>query len=561
MPTFFHLKFPRSTMHVALTLVAAIASMATVSTTVRGEALKMQLRYQTETAPGSGRYHTLLREEGWNPAETAIIVCDMWDLHHCLNAVRRVGELAPRINQVLTQARSDGAVIIHAPSDCMATYEQHPARRRAMDVPAVQEYPAEITTWCSVIPEESRGKYPIDQSDGGEDDDLIEHAEWAAQLAAMGRNPRAPWKSQHAAITIDGQHDYITDRGDEVWNILEARGVRQIVLLGVHTNMCVLGRPFGLRQMARNGKHVVLMRDLTDTMYNPKQWPYVSHFTGTDLIIDHIERFVCPTITSDQWIGGKPLTFAGDRRPHVALLIAEDEYQTEETLPTFAAQQLGDNFRVSYIYGDAKERNSLPGLHVLDEADLLVVSVRRRILPENDMEVVRRFVAAGKPVVGIRTASHAFALRDQNSVPAGFAAWPEFDAEVFGGNYHGHLGNGISSTVKFAEAAAAHPALANIPQLSFTQGGSLYETSPLAPGTTVLLTGHAANDVSHPVAWTYTRRDGGRSYYMALGHVDDFKSPAFVQLLRNAIYWAADLPIPSVPSRAAVATKAEGALR
>ena len=89
-----------------------------------------------------------------------------------------------------------------------------------------------------------------------------------------------------------------------------------MILLGVHTNMCVLGRPFGLRQMAKNGKNVVLMRDMTDTMYNPERWPYVSHFDGTDLIVEHIEKFVCPTITSVDFLGGEPFRFKNDRRSH-----------------------------------------------------------------------------------------------------------------------------------------------------------------------------------------------------------------------------------------------------
>jgi hypothetical protein len=112
--------------------------------------------------------------------------------------------------------------------------------------------------------------------------------------------------------------------------------VKNVILTGVHTNMCVLGRPFGLRQMAKNGKNVVLMRDMTDTMYNPERWPYVSHFTGTDLIVSHIEKYVCPTIASDQLIGGRVFRFKNDKRPHLAMIIAEDEYKTEETLPPFA---------------------------------------------------------------------------------------------------------------------------------------------------------------------------------------------------------------------------------
>jgi hypothetical protein len=64
--------------------------------------------------------------------------------------------------------------------------------------------------------------------------------------------------------------------------------------------------------MAKNGKDAALLRDLTDTMYNPERAPYVSHFAGNDLIIAHIEKYVCPTITSDQFLGGTPFRFEGD---------------------------------------------------------------------------------------------------------------------------------------------------------------------------------------------------------------------------------------------------------
>lgn len=193
-------------------------------------------------------------------------------------------------------------------------------RVRAVSVNPIDTYirsgtidqPTDIASWCSAIPAEEKADYPIDQSDGGEDDDRSKHAEWAKKLVAMGRNPNMPWQQQNAGITIDSGKDYISDRGDEVWNILAQHKIKNVVLTGVHTNMCVLGRPFGLRQMARNGKNVVLMRDMTDTMYNPNRWPYVSHFEGTRRVISHVERFVCPTMTSDQWIGGAPFQFEGD---------------------------------------------------------------------------------------------------------------------------------------------------------------------------------------------------------------------------------------------------------
>ncbi len=154
----------------------------------------------------------------------------------------------------------------------MDAYKDHPARKHATETPRSKALPTEIASWCYKIPSEEKGTYPIDQTDGGEDDDPAEHKKWAEELTAMGRNPKAPWKSQIDVLTIADQ-DYISDNGEEIWSILEDRGIKNVVLMGVHLNMCVLGRPFGLRQMAKNGKNVALMRDLTDTMYNPQRSP------------------------------------------------------------------------------------------------------------------------------------------------------------------------------------------------------------------------------------------------------------------------------------------------
>jgi len=274
--------------------------------------LQFTLQKRVETKPGSGEFRVTTTAEKWNPRQTAIIVCDMWDLHHCKNAVTREGELAPRMNDLLEKVRAQGVFIIHAPSSCMKPYEGHPARERAKAAPKAANLPTDIASWCRQIPAEEQGKYPIDQTDGGEDDDPVEHAAWAAELKAKGLNPRAPWTRQIDVLKIHDQ-DAISDSGVEVWNLLEQRGISNVILMGVHVNMCVAGRPFGLRQMAKNGKRVVLMRDMTDSMYNPARWPFVDHFRGTALFIEHLEKYVCPTITSDQMMGGKPFRFSGDK--------------------------------------------------------------------------------------------------------------------------------------------------------------------------------------------------------------------------------------------------------
>lgn len=300
----------------------------TLATFAAEAPLSLTLQSRTPTGRAS------LVKEQWLPSRTAIIVCDMWDLHHCKNAVTREVEMAPRMDEVLEKARAAGVLILHAPSSCMKPYEGTPARERAQTAPAAARLPDKIGEWCKQIPAEELAVYPLDQSDGGEDDDPAEHAAWAKALEAKGLNPKAPWTKQIDVLRIDQAKDAISDSGVEIWNLLESRNIDNVILMGVHLNMCVSGRPFGLRQMAKNGKHVVLMRDMTDTMYNPARWPFVSHARGTELFIQHVERVICPTITSDQFIGGQPFAFsnatAGKKRLQIILL---GDSTTEASIP------------------------------------------------------------------------------------------------------------------------------------------------------------------------------------------------------------------------------------
>jgi nicotinamidase-related amidase/type 1 glutamine amidotransferase len=500
------------------------------------EPLQLNLHYQEETSEKSARYHRLYRAAQWKPEQTALIVCDMWDLHHCHRAVLRVKELAPHLEKVLQQARERGVTIIHAPSSCMESYADHPARQRAIDTPRVKSFPPEIDQWCYKISQEEKGTYPIDQSQGGEDDDPDEHEKWAAELTKLGRDPKAPWKSQYAQLTIDADRDYISDNGEEIWSILEQRGITNVILTGVHTNMCVLGRPFGLRRMVQAGKNTVLMSDMTDTMYDPRCSPFVSHFTGTDLIIDHIERHVCPTMTSDQLIGGQSFRFAEDQRPTIAILMAEDEYETEKSLPPWSIKHLGPKYRIRWIFSSDMQKESVPGIDAIRDADLLLVSARRRPLRPEQLDVIRAFAAAGKPMLGIRTASHAFSLRN-GEVPAGTAAWPEFDNVVWGGRYTNHHGNQFRPTITPISAMAKHPILKGWGTEPFVSQGSLYMVSPLMEGAIPMLDGAISGQPSEPIAWTFQRKDGGRSFYTSLGHQEDFADPRFQKLLSNAVDW------------------------
>ncbi len=456
----------------------------------------------------------------WQPKQTAIVICDMWDQHWCKCATRRVAEMAPKMNAVVKAARAKGVFIIHAPSDCMAFYKDAPQRKRAQSAPAAANAPKDVDAGCRRLDREPN--YPIDDSDGGCDDDP----------PAKGG---APWKRQIATIEI-AEDDAISASGREIYNLMEQHGIKNVMLMGVHTNMCVVGRPFGLRQMVKAGRNVVLVRDLTDAMYNPKKAPFVDHWRGTELVIEHIEKYICPSILSGDVTGEK-------KPPHVVLVIGEDEYKTEKTLAEFAKKELEPRgVRVSIIHAD-KEPHNFAGLEKLNDADLVVLSVRRRAPSKEQMASLKAHLDRGKPLVGIRTASHAF--EPKTKFPEGHATWPTFDVEVLGGHYENHFGQ-ADSFVKVVPAAAKHPILTGVSPEAMKVTSSLYKSRDLAKTTTTLMEGWLeGKDEREPVAWTNSRK-GARIFYTSLGNVDDFKNPSFRRMLLNAIYWGQERQLPEL---------------
>lgn len=237
--------------------------------------LRLNLRTRVETFKGSSAWDEVMVRKELLGRDTAIILCDVWDKHWCQAASSRCDALAKKMVPVLEAARARGVLIIHAPSDCMDFYKDAPQRQRMLAIPAVK-------------PPEPRKlddpPLPVDASDGGCDD-------------AAPVKPFRAWTRQHPAIPI-AEQDLISDKGTEVYSALRERGIKHLIVMGVHTNMCVLHRSFAIKQMTRWGINCILVRDLTDAMYNPKKPPFVSHDEGTELVIQYIEKYWCPSVQS-----------------------------------------------------------------------------------------------------------------------------------------------------------------------------------------------------------------------------------------------------------------------
>jgi len=217
--------------------------------------------------------------------------------------------------------------------------------------------------------------------------------------------------------------------------------------------------------------------------------------------------------------------------PTIVLISGEYEYKSAETMPVLK-QRLEKQLGAKCIYlvrGPGTNVQSIPGLEALDKADLAILFIRRMTLPEDQIARFRKYAASGKPILGLRTASHAF----EN--------WKEWDREVLGGNYQKHHNNKFATTVRVLPEAAGHPILKGVAP-EFVSPGSLYINSPLPAGSKVLLMGSIEGKPAEPVAWTHSFQ-GTPVFYTSLGHPQDFEIESFNRLVMNAVQWSLAQPV------------------
>ncbi|MCH7989740.1 MAG: isochorismatase family protein, partial [Planctomycetes bacterium] len=182
--------------------------------------LLVRLRSRVETEKGSGKVQPVVREQVWNASETMIIICDMWNDHYCQLAAQRVDMMAPKMNRVITAARNHGVMIVHAPSGTMDHYATTQYRKR-MKQTEFAKAPVPLGKWCYLNPDKE-AKMPVDTTKSACDDPIV------------GERVRR-FSKQHAGIKIIG-YDGVSDKGQEIYNFIRQQGIKNVVLMGVHTN-------------------------------------------------------------------------------------------------------------------------------------------------------------------------------------------------------------------------------------------------------------------------------------------------------------------------------------
>lgn len=255
-----------------------------------------------------------------------------------------------------------------------------------------------------------------------------------------------------------------------------------------------------------------------------------------------------------------------ERTPHVVFVTGDEEYRSEESMPMLARilkRDYGFDVTVRYALDgrgiiDPNNLSNIPGLSVLEDADLMVLFTRFRALPDSQLHYILDYAESGKPMVGFRTATHAFRYEDDSTHAYLNEAWPQ---QVFGQHWithHGHFDDGANplTNVQIIPEQQSHVILRGVEPfqayswLYHVDGGDheLYgDSRPLLIGTAIK-SGHAQSNrldkfpLTNPVAWTktYTGASGtaARVFFTTLGHPYDFREEPMRKLALNGILWA-----------------------
>lgn len=246
-------------------LFALAAVVFALCPTALGFSLDLQTR---DPATGAVRTQT----EEVDPRRVGVIAVDVWNFHWCKTATMRVDAFIPRLNRALDAARELGMTVMLCPSDVVDNYVGFPQREAVLALPSVT-VPQVVDVQCPAAPDA-----------GG---------------CACGRERCAVnygWDRMHPGLRI-GAADLMPDTQAEVYALCQQLGLTHLIYVGFHTQVCLLGKPMGLKAMKSAGLKCVLARDLTDAHpgYDPAR-----SFTpdlNTAQVVEHFEKFLAPTIS------------------------------------------------------------------------------------------------------------------------------------------------------------------------------------------------------------------------------------------------------------------------
>ncbi|MYF55268.1 hypothetical protein F4083_00260 [Candidatus Poribacteria bacterium] len=238
-------------------------------------------------------------------------------------------------------------------------------------------------------------------------------------------------------------------------------------------------------------------------------------------------------------------------QPHIVFVVGEGEYRSEVTMSALA-KVLSENydFRTTVLIDEelhGGEENNIEGLDALETADLLVLYLRFRQLPDAQLGLLQEYIDRGGPIIAFRTTTHAFAYDEEDHRAE---KWNNFGARELGAPWIYHYGHGASTD---ATLVGEHPVLTGVSP-EFHVRSWTYHVRPNYPpkdaqilvnGRPVFPDGERGDEETvNAIAWTHTHSGGGRVFTTTMGHPDDFRSSDFRRLIVNGVYWCLEREAP-----------------
>lgn len=250
-------------------------------------------------------------------------------------------------------------------------------------------------------------------------------------------------------------------------------------------------------------------------------------------------------------------------KPHAVLVAGTLHYSPELTLPLFAQELERFGFRTTVVRGEGdpekKTENVLPGIGALADADVAIFFPRFLQLPDREWQPIEDYLKSGKPVIGLRTASHAF--RYPKNHPR--YNWnDDFGRRALGTPYIVHQTG--TTEVSVIQKYKIHPIMSHVTKTQWVSPGTLYLTR-LEGGCVPLLMGtgkgpfrliekefgpiQVNESEADIVAWAWQNEWGGKVFGTSLGDPGDFAEESFTRMLVNSVCWAVGKPVPAADTK------------
>lgn len=236
----------------------------------------IRLRTRNKVFKNGGNTEVFFMDKYIDCSKIALLSIGMWSMHKCQVATDRLDEISIKSNELMKKIRNNGGKILHGSSTLVNLPEYKKMRDNIVGLPEAKLVDKGMVQLPPI---------PLDDSDGG--------------IVEINKNYDRKKVLMNPHIEMDYEKDVITGHNKEILNYLHYHNIELLLICGTHTNMCVLDRTYGVKNLIRFGFPVIIIRDLVDVVHNHAKFPYTNREETNELMSEWIEEYICPSVHSE----------------------------------------------------------------------------------------------------------------------------------------------------------------------------------------------------------------------------------------------------------------------